>query len=72
MLDEKHELEYKLNRTSEQSQQQISDLEALVEHFNDQLKQVRNEYDEQICELKKQIDSMDVQIKSDKSFIDVS
>ena len=71
LLDEKHELEYKLNKTSELSQQQIKDLEETVENFNDEIKRIKESYDEQLDDLKKQISSMDSQIRSDKAFIDV-
>ena len=70
-MDEKHELEYKLNKTNELSQQQIIHLEETVEHFNEELKKTNKKYEEQIYEFKKQIESMDVQIKSDKAFIEV-
>ena len=41
MIKEKHELEYKLNKTSELSKQQINDLEASVDHFNSQMDQIK-------------------------------
>jgi hypothetical protein len=37
-LEEKHELEYKLKKTTEISRQQIKDLEAAVEHLNNEIK----------------------------------
>ena len=43
LLDEKHQLEYKLNKTTEVSQQQIKDLEASVEKFNDEVKSIKGE-----------------------------
>lgn len=69
LLDEKHDLEYKLNKTKEISQQQINDLERSIEIFNEELKKVKFDYEEQIHDLKKQIESMDNQIKLDKAFI---
>lgn len=41
LLEEKHELEYKLNKTSEISQQQIKDLEASVEQFNAEIRSIK-------------------------------
>ena len=41
LLEEKQELEYKLNKTSEVSHQQIRDLEESVEQFNDEVKAVK-------------------------------
>jgi hypothetical protein len=34
LLEQKHELEYKLNKTNELSEQQIRDLEETVENYN--------------------------------------
>ncbi|RNA01314.1 A-kinase anchor 9-like [Brachionus plicatilis] len=70
LLDEKHELEYKLNKTSEISQQQIKDLEETVENFNEEIRNIKEKYEEQLDELKRQISAMDSQIRSNKSFID--
>ncbi|CAF0917327.1 unnamed protein product, partial [Brachionus calyciflorus] len=70
LLDEKHELEYKLNKTSEISQQQIKDLEETVENFNEEIRNIRENYEEQLDDLKRQISAMDSQIRSDKAFID--
>ena len=38
LLEEKHELEYKLKKTTEISRQQIKDLEAAVEQLNNEIK----------------------------------
>jgi hypothetical protein len=70
-LDEKHELEYKFNKTNEISQQQINDLELSLEILNDQLNKNKVEYEIHIQDLKNQIDSMDNQIRIDKTFINV-
>ncbi len=70
-MDEKHELEYKFNKTNEISQQQINDLELSLEILNDQLNKNKVEYEIHIQDLKNQIDSMDNQIRIDKTFINV-
>lgn len=101
LLEENHELKYKLNKTNELREQQIRDLESSVEHSNNQTKEIRGkwwhstkpkqnhtlsfigvslpfsrfpfnpeQYEEQIFDLKKQIEAMDAQIKSDKAFIE--
>ncbi len=71
LLDEKHELEYKFNKTNEISKQQICELETSLEILNEQLKIIKIEYDEKVDDLNKQIESMDNQIKLDKTFINV-
>ena len=72
MLEEKHELEYKLKKTTEISRQQIKDLEAAVEQFNNEIKLNKENFVEQTIDLRKQIESMEAQIRADKEFIDVS
>ncbi len=49
---------------------QIKDLEQTVEQFNSNEKFVKDTYEDQIYELKKQIEAMDVQINREKEFID--
>ena len=71
MLEEKHQLEYKLNKTNELSQQQIKDLEASVEHFNCEIKHIKENYEEQLFDLRKQMESIDAQLRAEKSFSDV-
>jgi len=71
-LEEKHELEYKLKKTTEISRQQIKDLEAAVEQFNNEIKLNKENFVEQTIDLRKQIESMEAQIRADKEFIDVS
>ena len=70
LLDEKHELEYKLSKTSELSQQQISELEASVDHFNQQVESIRAEYGEQLADMAKQCEQLEAQRRLDKAFID--
>lgn len=41
LLEQKHELEYKLNKTSELSQQQIRDLEETVDLYNKEMSSIR-------------------------------
>ena len=43
LLEEKHELEYKLNRTAETSTQQIKDLEETIEKLNEEIKAIKGE-----------------------------
>lgn len=43
LLEEKHELEYKLNRTAETSTQQIRDLEETIEKLNEEIKAIKGE-----------------------------
>jgi predicted nucleic acid-binding Zn-ribbon protein len=69
-MEEKHELEYKLSKTTEISQNQIKDLEDAMESFDSQMKQCKLKYEDQIVDLQKQIECMEAQIKLDKSFIE--
>lgn len=71
LMEEKHQLEYKLSRETEMSKMQIKELEQTIEQFNFDNKAVKEKYEEQIYDLKRQIESMDSQIKSEKEFIDV-
>ena len=41
LLEQKHELEYKLNKTNEISQEQIKDLEETVENYNKEIVSMR-------------------------------
>jgi len=60
-----------LNKTNELSQQQIKDLEASVEHFNCEIKHIKENYEEQLFDLRKQMESIDAQLRAEKSFSDV-
>ena len=52
LLEEKHQLEYKLNKTTEVSQQQIKDLEASVEQFNDEVKSIKGKHFYRVFKIK--------------------
>lgn len=71
LLDEKHQLQYKLNKETEISKMQIKELEQNFEQINDDSKLIKDKYEEQIYDLKRQIESMGSQIKSEKEFINV-
>lgn len=47
-------------------------MEASVEQFNIEIKSIKDRYEEQSVELRKQIESMEAQIRADKEFIDVN
>ena len=71
LLDEKHQLQYKLNKETETSKMQIKELEQNFEQINDDSKQVKDKYEEQLYDSRRQIESMASQIKSEKEFINV-
>lgn len=71
LLEEKHQLIYKLKKETEMSNFQIRELEETIEKLNSELKCVKNNYEDQLFDLKKQTQSMESQLKSEKEFIDV-
>ncbi len=42
LLEQKHELEYKLNKTNELSEQQIKDLEETVDNYNQEMNLIKS------------------------------
>ncbi len=45
LLEQKHELEYKLNKTNELSEQQIKDLEETVDNYNHEMNLIKRNFE---------------------------
>ncbi len=72
LLEEKHQLIYKLKKETEMSNFQIKELEEIIEKLNSEIKCVKDSYEEQLFDFKKQTESMESQIRSEKEFINVN